>query len=209
MSLAARWESRWSGKHSELSLMEGEGRWRDCRCRMSAMTGGPVERHGVEHRAAPDHTTTPDVAYGPGETIPPLVLTFKVRASNGLPLFKTPILTPDTEQTGSCHKLAGGSREYRVGADFWAGQHCLRNPIPCASLGGQATEGCNAAKVRLDVWDTLTSSPRPTGRVGTATGPGAKLAIAWSWCGLDFARAARPRDPLLGSTRRRAPGPAS
>jgi hypothetical protein len=45
-----------------------------------------VERHGVEHRAAPDHTSTPDVAYGPGETIPPLVLTFKVRASNGLPL---------------------------------------------------------------------------------------------------------------------------
>ena len=64
-----------------------------------------MERHGArkKHRAVPDHTTTPDPATWPDETIPPLVLTFKVRASNGRPLFKTPILTPDTEQTGSCH----------------------------------------------------------------------------------------------------------
>ena len=64
-----------------------------------------MERHGArkKHRAVPDHTTTPDPATWPDETIPPLVLTFKVRASNGRPLFKTPLLTPDTEQSGSCH----------------------------------------------------------------------------------------------------------
>jgi hypothetical protein len=49
--------------------------------------------------------------------------------------------------------FAGLSGEYRDGADFWAGQRSLRNPVPCASLGGQATEGCNAAKARLDVSD--------------------------------------------------------
>ena len=70
MSSAARWGSGWSGKHSELSLRGGGG------------IRGPVERHGAgnKHRAAPDHTTTPDPATWPVETIPPLVLTFKVRA---------------------------------------------------------------------------------------------------------------------------------
>lgn len=49
--------------------------------------------------------------------------------------------------------FAGLSGEYRSGAYFWAGQRSLRDPTPCASLGGQATEGCNAAKTRLDVSD--------------------------------------------------------
>ena len=64
-----------------------------------------MERHGArkKHRAVPDHTTTPDPATWPDETIPPLVLTFKVHASNGLLLSKISLLTPDTEQTGSCH----------------------------------------------------------------------------------------------------------
>jgi hypothetical protein len=50
-----------------------------------------MERHGArkKHRAVPDHTTTPDPATWPDETIPPLVLTFKVHASNGLLLSKT------------------------------------------------------------------------------------------------------------------------
>ena len=56
--------------------MGGEG---PARC---VPASGPVERHGAgkKHRAAPDHTTTPDPATWPDETIPPLVLTFKVRA---------------------------------------------------------------------------------------------------------------------------------
>jgi hypothetical protein len=43
--------------------------------------------------------------------------------------------------------------EYQAGAKFWSGERSLANPTPCATLGGDASMGCFAAKARLDVSD--------------------------------------------------------
>ena len=101
-----------------------------------------MERHGArkKHRAVPDHTTTPDPATWPDETIPPLVLTFKVRASNGLLLSKTALLTPDTEQSGSCHNW-GARRGVQAQLDRATRARPEREALRQAAIARQA-RGC-------------------------------------------------------------------
>ena len=106
----------------------------------------------LKHRAAPDHTTTPDPATWPDETIPPLVLTFKVRASNGLPLFKIPILTPDMEQSASCHNWRDHDRGLK--------------PFGRANVSGAVTvrlvDGIPGKERESALWAWITRGKPPT-----------------------------------------------
>jgi hypothetical protein len=43
--------------------------------------------------------------------------------------------------------------DYRTGAIYWSGQRSLPHPGLCAFLGGDAINGCTAAKARLDISD--------------------------------------------------------
>ncbi len=49
--------------------------------------------------------------------------------------------------------FAGTSGDYRNGALYWTGQRSTPHPGSCTTLGGDATAGCLAAKVRLDASD--------------------------------------------------------
>jgi hypothetical protein len=56
--------------------------------------------------------------------------------------------------------FAGLNGDYRRGASYWSGQRSLAHPGPCKALGGEATAGCEAAKLRLDPSDARRKTDR-------------------------------------------------